>query len=68
VKKEALGRMLITKPDGSAVQRDVRITYEDQGGGLFEVEVLGDSPIQGYKFAVLQAELKKTRDLGKVVS
>lgn len=67
MKKESVGRMLITKPDGSAVQRDVRITYEDRGGGLFEVEILGDSPIQGYKFAVLQAELKKTRDQGVVI-
>ena len=68
MRKQGLGEMLITKPDGSGVQRQVRIVYEDQGGGLFEVEILGDSPLQGYKFAVRQADLKRVRDTGQVTS
>jgi hypothetical protein len=68
VKKQGLGRMLVTKPDGSAVQREIRIVYDDRGGGLFEVEILGDSPLEGYKFAVLQGELKKVRDTGSVTA
>lgn len=68
MKKEGRGRMLITKPDGDAVEREIRLTFDDRGGGLFEVEILGDSPLEGYKFAVLQGELKKVRDTGKVIS
>ena len=59
--------MLITKPDGAGVERQIRILYDDRGGGLFEVEILGDSPLEGYKFAVLQGELKKVRDTGVVI-
>lgn len=62
MKRVGFGEMLITKPDGSAVQRQVRIVYEDPG--LFEVEIIGDSPIQGYKFAVRQSDLKRVRDSG----
>lgn len=68
MKKEGLGRMLVTKPDGTAVERQIRLTYDDRGGGLFEVEILGDSPLENYKFAVLQGELKKVRDTGKVIA
>ena len=59
--------MLVTKPDGTAVERQIRLTYDDRGGGLFEVEILGESPLESYKFAVLQLELKKVRDTGTVI-
>lgn len=58
--------MLVTKPDGTAVLREIRLTYDDRGGGLFEVEILGESALQNYKFAVIQGELKKVRDSGAV--
>lgn len=68
LKKETRSEILITKPSGEMVQREIRLTYEDVFGGLFEVEILGDSPLQNYKFAVRQGDLKTVRDHGKVIS
>ena len=67
MKKEARSAILIRKPDGALVQKEIRLGFEDTGGGLFEVEILGDSPLQGYVFMVRQADLKKVRDSGQVV-
>ena len=66
-KRELQSEMLIKKPDGVLVKKEIRLAFEDTQGGLFEVEILGDSPLQGYVFMVRQADLKRVRDSGKVV-
>ena len=68
MKRLGSGFMLVTKPEGDMIQREIRIVYEDQGGGLFEVEIVGDSPLKGYKFAVRQGDLKRVRDAGQEIS
>lgn len=59
--------MLVERPSGDAVQVQIQLTYEDRAGGLFEVEILGDTALRGYKFTVSQGSLKKVRDSGEVV-
>jgi hypothetical protein len=66
-KREGLSPMLVERPSGDLVQVDIRLVYEDKAGGLFEVEILGDTPLKGYKFTVAQSELKKVRDTGRPV-
>lgn len=59
--------MLVERPSGDLIQVQIRLTFEDKAGGLFEVEIMGDTPLQGYKFTVSQSELKKIRDGGTPV-
>jgi hypothetical protein len=56
--------MLITQPSGGAVMREIKLTFDDQQGGSFEVEVTGESPLKGYSFLVTQRDLKNVRDTG----
>lgn len=56
--------MLVINPDGSAVRREVKMTYDDQHNGSFQVEVTGESPLKGYAFVVRQGDLKRIRDEG----
>lgn len=68
MKREGSAAMLVQKPDGSCIQRDIRITYDDQMGGSFEIEIIGESPLKGYTFTVKQRDLKSVRDSGSQVS
>jgi len=65
MKRSAVAGMLVTNPDGSTVRRDVKLTFDDQHGGSFEVEVIGESPLKGYSFLVRQVDLKRARDEGR---
>jgi hypothetical protein len=56
--------MLVTKPEGDCVQRDIRMTFDDAMGGSFEIEIIGESPLKGYTFTVKQKDLKAVRDNG----
>jgi len=56
--------MLVINPDGTAVRREVKMTYDDQHNGSFQVEVTGESPLKGYSFIVRQGDLKRIRDTG----
>lgn len=66
-KKRGTSPMLVERPSGETIQVQIGIVYEDRSGGLFEVEILGDSQLKGYKFTVPQAALKRVRDSGEVV-
>jgi hypothetical protein len=66
-KREGISPMLVERPSGELIQVEIRLVYEDKAGGLFEVEILGDTPLKGYKFTVSQGELKKVRDAGRPV-
>lgn len=55
--------MIVTKPDGTVVQRDVLIHFDTQDQ-LFGIKIIGDSPLKGYTFELFQRELKRTRDAG----
>jgi hypothetical protein len=59
-----MGAMLVTNPDGESVRRDIKITFDEDHGGSFQVEVIGESPLKGYAFLVRQADLKRVRDTG----
>ena len=65
MKRQGTSPMLVERPSGDTVQVKINLIYEDQAGGLFEVEILGDTPLKGYKFTVSQMELKKVRDSGR---
>jgi len=66
-KKRGTSPMLVERPSGETLQVQIALTYEDKAGGLFEVEILGDTPLKKYKFTIAQASLKKVRDSGEVV-
>jgi hypothetical protein len=56
--------MIVTKPDGTVVQRDVLVHF-DEANQLFGIKIIGDSPLRGYTFELFQRELKRTRDSGE---
>lgn len=68
MKRVGNAAMLVQKQDGSCIQRDIRIVYDDAMGGSFEIEVTGESPLKGYTFTVKQRDLKTVRDSGAQVS
>jgi hypothetical protein len=55
--------MIVTKPDGIVVQRDVLVHF-DAANQLFGIKIIGDTPLKGYTFELFQRELKRTRDEG----
>lgn len=67
MKRIGRAHMLITKPGGECVMREILLTFDDQGGGSFEVEITGESPLKGYSFVVKQRDLKAVRDTGEQV-
>lgn len=68
MKRVGFKRMLVTKPGGEAIVREIRLTYDDQSGGSFEVEITGESPLKGYSFVVKQGDLKSVRDTGTTIA
>jgi hypothetical protein len=61
--KVARSLMIVTKPDGTVVQKDVLVHF-DEANQLFGIRIVGDSPLKGYVFELFQRELKRTRDAG----
>lgn len=66
-RKRGTSPMLVERPSGDTVQVQISLIYEDRAGGLFEVEILGDTQLKGYKFTVSQAALKRVRDSGESI-
>jgi hypothetical protein len=64
VKRIGRAMMLVMQPAGNAVMREIKLTFDDQQGGSFEVEITGESPLKGYSFLVKQKDLKTVRDTG----
>lgn len=64
MKKSGYAPMLVQKPDGSCVQREIKMTFDDAMGGSFEIAIIGESPLRGYSFTVKQRDLKTVRDSG----
>ena len=60
--------MLVQKPGGDCVQRDIKMIFDDAQGGSFEIEIVGESPLKGYTFTVKQRDLKAVRDSGTPVA
>jgi hypothetical protein len=55
--------LFVTKPDGTVVRRDT-LLYYDTTTDTFGIRIIGDSPLKGYAFDVLQAEFRRARDAG----
>lgn len=56
-------KLIVTKPDGSIVERDV-ILYHDRQLDTFGIMLIGESSLKGYCFDVPQREFKRVRDFG----
>ena len=67
-KKRGTSPMLVERPSGETLQVEIAIIYEDRSGGLFEVEILGETQLKNYKFTIAQASLKRVRDSGEPVA
>jgi hypothetical protein len=59
--------LIVTKPTGEVVERRVRLFYNAKLDTL-GIVLLGDSPLKGYSFEVLQREFKRTRDTGEMMA
>lgn len=55
--------LIVTKPTGEVLERPVRLFYNEQLNTL-GIVLLGDSPLKGYSFEILQREFKRARDVG----
>jgi hypothetical protein len=67
MRRQGKAMMLVMQPAGGAVMREIKLTFDDQQGGSFEVEITGDSPLKGYSFLVKQRDLKAVRDNGALI-
>lgn len=59
--------LVIEKPGGDVLRRDVLVDFNAELG-VFEFVFIGETPLKGYRFSVLQTELKRIRDTGNVSS
>lgn len=55
--------LAITKPDGSMLKREV-ILYSDPATRTIGVKFVGDSPLKGYTFDLMESEIARIRDSG----
>lgn len=55
--------LIVTKPSGEIVKREIQLDF-DVANQTFDVTFIGESPLKGYKFSVLQSELRRIRDTG----
>lgn len=56
-------KLVVTKPTGEVSERPVVLSH-DRKLNMFEITLIGDSPLKGYSFGVLQSEFKRVRDEG----
>jgi hypothetical protein len=61
--KVAESTLIVTKPSGEVLQRPVRLFYNGKLDTL-GIVLLGDSPLKGYSFEILQREFRRARDAG----
>jgi hypothetical protein len=59
--------LAITKPDGSMLRREV-ILYADPGIKTIGVKFVGDSPLKGYAFDLMDSEIERVRASGVPMS
>jgi hypothetical protein len=55
--------LIVTKPTGEVLERPVRLFYNEKLDTL-GIVLLGDSPLKGYSFEIVQREFKRARDAG----
>lgn len=55
--------LAITKPDGSMLRKEV-ILYADPGLGTVGVKFVGESPLKGYAFDLMDSEIERIRATG----
>lgn len=61
--KVAESTLIVTKPTGEVLERPVRLFYNEKLDTL-GIVLLGDSPLKGYSFEIVQREFKRARDAG----
>lgn len=52
--------LIITKPDGSMLRKEV-ILYADPGNKTVGVKFVGESPLKGYAFDLMDSEIHRIR-------
>ncbi len=55
--------LVITKPNGEMLKREV-IMYADPKSGTIGIKFVGDSPIKGYQFDIMDSEIARARTSG----
>ena len=55
--------LIITKPDGSMLRKEV-ILYTDPKNGTVGVKFVGESPLKGYAFDLMDSEVQRIRTSG----
>ena len=55
--------LIITKPDGSMLRKEV-ILYADPKNGSIGVKFVGESPLKGYAFDLMDTEVQRIRTAG----
>lgn len=57
------GTLIVTKPDGAVVQRDVQLYY-DTAVDTFGIRLVGESPLKGYAFDVRKGDFDYAKESG----
>jgi len=55
--------LIVTKPSGEVLERPVKLFFNARLNTL-GIVLMGDSPLKGYAFEILQREFKRARDAG----
>lgn len=55
--------LAVTKPDGTMLQKEV-ILYADEATGSIGVKFVGESPLKGYAFDLLNSEISRVQTKG----
>ncbi len=55
--------LIITKPDGSMLRKEV-ILYVDPKNGTTGVKFVGESPLKGYAFDLMDSEIQRIKTSG----
>jgi hypothetical protein len=58
--------LIVTKPTGEVVKREVELHF-DTLLRTFGVRFVGESPLKGYCFELIENELERIRDLGQPI-
>lgn len=55
--------LIITKPDGTMLTKEV-ILYADPSSATIGVKFVGESPLKGYQFDLMDTEISRIRASG----
>jgi len=55
--------LAVTKPDGSMLRKEV-ILYHDARTGSVGVKFVGESPLKGYAFDLMESEILRVKTSG----